>query len=182
MRENLVTLGLAFFITCTGVLFWKNRALVKEYEQGQLRLQSVLNNVQQSNPTWMSTALLSLPEKSVLILCSDSIGCNACLMAETADWQQWLTQDTHRTAAMIKLICTSSRPARLKREFESAGIGYEIIIDSTGVLSEALHVTKSPEVFFCYKGHVMHRYIADINDRDRTRIMQEKFAAFLNLK
>jgi hypothetical protein len=53
MRENLVTLGLAFFITCTGVLFWKNRALVKEYEQGQLRLQSVLNNVQQSNPTWI---------------------------------------------------------------------------------------------------------------------------------
>jgi hypothetical protein len=56
------------------------------------------------------------------------------------------------------------------------------VFDSSGTISKALGAVKSPEVFFCYKGHVIQRYFADINDRERTKIMQEKFAAFLNLK
>jgi hypothetical protein len=184
MKNSFLTLFLVFFIVLSGLYVWKyfelrdKYALISERVSDQTNISSTL-----STNNWLqSVELNEIPEKSVIIFVCDSLGCGSCLIAESAEWQQWLDADTTRPPSTVVMIVNTKDKIDFRKSMDALGVKYKLDFDDAGKFVRNLNVTRSPEVFFCYKGHVIQRYFADINDRERTKIMQEKFAAFLNLK
>lgn len=172
MRENLLTLGVIFFGSLSVMLFVQNRKVLEERKLAP-------PDPPNASITWyQEIPLPNLPPKVALIFCTDSSGCSACLFAEASDWQKWLLADSSRARSCVQMVCASPRPSRLKRELEAMGIVYPIYFDSLGI-SKELGIKESPTVVFCYQGREASRYVADVNDRKRTEIMQERFGIFL---
>jgi hypothetical protein len=186
MKNKMLIICFFVFLLCLSIsVIFKNISAIEK------------NHTEVENPVkiddkWMNKIALDslilskktkslLPDKYVLIFSIDSIACSSCVLAETSNWQQWVEQDSLLSLSIIKLICTTKNEQRWYRDFLALGIKYDIWFDRNGTAAKSLNIKKTPEVFFCYKGRVMHRYIADINDPERTRLMQEKFSEFLKL-
>lgn len=173
LRNNLLALSLIFCIWLSVALLFQN---CQRFYVGQ---PDTLDSIAQ---TWLQPIPIpNLPTKVALIFCNDISGCNACLYAEMLDWQEWLMSDSARPAHCVRLICNTHRPERLRQELAALNITYPVHFDTLQI-STKLAVRRFPTVVFCEKGREVCRYVPDLNHREQTKLMQEKFEQFLKME
>ncbi|MDX2128091.1 MAG: hypothetical protein SFU91_03550 [Chloroherpetonaceae bacterium] len=176
MKNNLLVFGFVFFFTFSIILTLRIILNAKSIEGRKIETSQSHFNFSR----WLQEIPINLPKNvSVLIIGSDDNGCNLCLYEEIQDWQKWLKKDSINNVNKIFLLLETSRPKRAIRELEVAGITYSILIDSTKI-AKILGITDYPSVIFVTNGREIMRYVPDINNRELTKQMQQKFDTLLS--
>jgi len=192
-KENLLIGSLAVFVGLSTILFLKNKKMGIKYQRNFTEALNHLNRSTISDELWMRPVPIDKVDDygnqlnwadckfDVLIVFSEKGGCSACLQLEAAAWQAFLDREGMIGKISVKLVCTVGDIERKQQEFNAMHIRYPVYYDSSASLVKELDIKRTPRIFFLYKGKIVGGYTAEMENREKSKIMMEKFNEFLKL-
>ncbi|MDW8020554.1 MAG: hypothetical protein RMI34_10825 [Chloroherpetonaceae bacterium] len=119
----------------------------------------------------------------VLIVFSDRVseGCRECLGLEATDWQNAILSSSLPVERVIVAGKVKSKP-KLRQELSAMGYNGHLVFDDAGEMYQKLNLSWSPAVFLLRQGYVVFEYTGDMNDREKTTEIINRYINFLTLR
>ncbi len=197
MKQYFIIFSFAVLIIFSVLLFMENRKNLEKYSEERRSMKFIIERLEKtSDSTWMNAVdLTRLTDNNgnmplsidtvqncvlIVISLSSSEGCETCIQLELAEWQSFYEENrTHSKFCIFIVASNASNKVVFLNQLKSMHINMPVLFDNSGFFMKRMDIEWTPYICFLYHGRILASYIGDMNNREITKTMMDKFKFFI---